>query len=178
VMASFKAEADGGVSLWIVNDRLAALSDTVVWGQGTFDGQALHEEALDVTVPANRARQILHIPPSALSGDDPARRYLYVRSACGLFPDNRHFFVAIKDLSRPAANLQVEKAAADGGVKVRVTSDRYAYFVKLTVPVDGTRFSDNYFDLTPGQVKGVRVWNALGQRLTPDDVTVSALPPV
>jgi len=178
VMASFKAEADGNVSLWLVNDTLADITDMVVWGEGTFDGRKLHEEELEITVPANSARRAAHIRASTLSSNDPARRYLYVRSARGLFPDNRHFFVEIKDLKRPPANLRVEKTATDDGVEVRVASDIYAYFVKLTVPMDGTRFSDNYFDLFPGQEKVIRVWNSLGQRLSPDEVMVSSLPPV
>jgi beta-mannosidase len=172
VMASFKAEADGSVSLWIVNDSLVAITDTIVWGHGTFDGRKLHEEELRITVPANSANLILRIPASTLSGDDPARRYLYTRSARGLFPDNRHFFVDIKGLKRLPASLCVEKAAtpqlrsgqADGCVEVRVASDVYAYFTKLTVPIEGTRFSDNYFDVFPGQEKVIRVWNTLGQR--------------
>jgi len=194
VMASFKAEADGSASLWLVNDTLAAVTDTIVWGHGTFDGQKLREEELEITVPANSAGLSLRIPASTLSGDDPARRYLYVRSARGLFPDNRHFFVDIKHLKRPPANLRVEKAVtlrqaqgrllrlrsgqAGDGVEVRVASDVYAYFVKLTVPIEGTRFSDNYFDLFPGRVKVVQVWNARGQRLAPDDVVVASLPTI
>ncbi len=192
VMASFKAETNDSVSLWIVNDTLAAITDTVVWGHGAFDDRKLHEEELEISVPANSVSHVAHIPASVLNSDDPARRYLYVRSARGLFPDNRHFFVDIKHLKRPPANLKVEKAAtlrqaqgrllrlrsgqADDGVEVRVGSDVYAYFVKLTVPTEGTRFSDNYFDLFPGQEKAIRVWNTLGQRLTVDDVAVSSLP--
>jgi beta-mannosidase len=178
VMASFKAEADGSVSLWLVNDTLSEVTDTIAWGQGTFDGQKLHEEELEITVPANSVSRIAHIPASALSSGDPACRYLYVRSARGLFPDNRHFFVDIKGLKRPPANLRVEKAATDDGVEVRVASDVYAYFVKLTVSIEGTRFSDNYFDFFPGQVKVVKVWNSLGQRLSPDDVAVASLPTI
>jgi beta-mannosidase len=150
----------------------------VVWGEGTFDGRKLHEEELEITVPANSARRVAHIRASTLRSNDPACRHLYVRSARGLFPDNRHFFVEIKDLKRPPANLRVEKTATDDGVEVRVASDVYAYFVKLTVPMDGTRFSDNYFDLFPGQEKVIRVWNSLGQQLSPDEVVVSPLPPV
>jgi len=178
VMASFKAEADGSISLWVVNGTLTAVSDVVVWGHGTFDGQTLHEQEIEVTVSANSASPILQIPAAALRGGEPARCYLYVRSARGLFPDNRHFFVEVKDLKRPPADLQVEKMATEEGVRVQIASEVYAYLVRLTVPVKGTRFSDNYFDLLPGQVKGVRVWNARGKRLSPDEVAVSCLPPV
>lgn len=177
VMASFKAEADGRLSLWIVNDRPADIVDTVLWGHGTFDGQTLHEEELKIALPANSVSCIAHIPAcrqaSVLSDGDAAQRYLYVQSGRGLFPDNRCFFVPIKDLKRPAVNLHVEKKRTDDGAEVCVSSDVYAYFVKLTAPIEGARFSDNYFDLFPGQVKVIRVWSTSAQRVTPDDVTLS-----
>ncbi len=174
VMASFKTEADGSISLWIVNDTLGDITDTVVWGHYTFDGQTLHEEELEITVPANSAGRITHIPASVLGDGDQAQRYLYVRSAHGLFPDNRHFFMPIKDLQRPMVNLQVEKTTTDSGIEMRVSSDVYAYFVKLTVPIAGTRFSDNYFDLFPKQMKVIKVWNRSDQRVPPDNITVSS----
>jgi hypothetical protein len=35
----------------------------------------------------------------------------------------------------------------------------YAYFVHLEVPDEATRFSDNYFDLEPGQERTISVTN-------------------
>jgi len=118
---------------------------------------------------------------------DPRREYLAVRSPSGLFPDNRHFFVEVKDLVRPKPDLRVEIAeGSDGKYKasprgqgsarrVRVTTDVYAYFVKLVVPVEGTRFSDNYFDLFPGQERVIEVWNEAGRRLEENYIEMSCL---
>jgi beta-mannosidase len=63
----------------------------------------------------------------------------------------------------------------NGKYQVRVATDTYAYFVKLVVPVEGTRFSDNYFDLLPGQERVVEVWNEAGRRLEENDIAVSCL---
>ena len=144
------------------------------------EGLTTRRDFLKGSMTATGAAVVLPslVPASVLGSGDQARRYLYVHSASRLFPANRLFFVEVKDLERPPASLRVEKAEAGAGIEVRVTTDAYAYFVKLTVPVEGSRFSDNYFDLFPGQEKVVRVWNALGLQLVPDDIAVSSLPPM
>ena len=60
-------------------------------------------------------------------------------------------------------------------IALGVATDTYAYFVKLVIPVEGTHFSDNYFDLFPGQERLIEVWNEAGRRLEPNDITVSCL---
>jgi beta-mannosidase len=111
-----------------------------------------------------------------LRTEDPRREYLAVRSSSGLFPDNRHFFVEVKNLERPKPNLKVAINEKDNGkYQVRVATDTYAYFVKLVVPVEGTRFSDNYFDLFPGQERVIEVWNRAGYLIEERDIEVSCL---
>ena len=175
VLASFKGEVDG-VSLWITNDTLEDFVDTVRVLHGGFSGQELHEDVLEARVPANASVKVRHLSFDELSIADPRREYLAVRSPSGLFPDNRHFFVEVKDLVRPKPGLRVKLAeGSDGKYKVRVTTDVYAYFVKLVVPIEGTRFSDNYFDLFPGQERVIEVWNEAGRRLEENDIEVSCL---
>ncbi|GAB4561620.1 MAG: glycoside hydrolase family 2 TIM barrel-domain containing protein [Anaerolineae bacterium] len=173
VMASFKQEVDGGYSLWIVNDTLRPVLDGVLWGVADFDGARLWEEALQVTVPANASMRVGYIPASRLPGD-PRRTYLFVRSRGGTFPDNREFRVEVKDLVRPRPALAVGMSQdSPDELTVRVSTDVYAFFVKLVVPIEGTRFSDNYFDIFPGEERTVRVWNEKGLAISPKDVEVS-----
>jgi hypothetical protein len=74
------------------------------------------------------------------------------------------------------AQLDVEINERDNGTyEVRVVTDTYAYFVKLTVPIESTWFSDNYFDLFPGQERGIEVWNEAGRRLEENDIAVGCL---
>ena len=178
VLASFKEEVDG-ISLWITNDILEDLVDTVRVLHGGFSGQELYEEVLEVRVPASASLKVRHFSFDELDIADPRREYLAVRSPSGLFPDNRHFFVEVRDLVRPKSDLKVEIAEGSDGkygkYEVRVATDTYAYFVKLVVPVEGTRFSDNYFDLFPGQERVIEVWNEAGRRLEENDIAVDCL---
>jgi len=175
ILASFKEEVDG-VSLWITNDTLEDFSDTVTVFQGDFSGRKLYEEILEVRVPANASLKVKHLSFVELRIEDPRREYLAVCSQSGRFYDNRHFFVEVKDLVRPKPDLKVEIAeGSDGKYEVGVTTDVYAYFVKLVVPIEGTKFSDNYFDLFPGQERVIEVWNEAGRRLEESDIAVGYL---
>lgn len=175
VMASFKREDDGGYSLWVVNDTLATVMDDVTWGVCTFEGTILRRETVRAAVPANSSQMLTRVAGHELPGD-PRRTFLFVRSGSGCFPDNREFRVEVKDLVRPQPSLTVGMSQDEiGRVTVRVSSDVYAYFVKLIVPIEGTRFSDNYFDIFPGEERMVQVWNAAGRSLSPAEIEVSCL---
>jgi len=175
ILASFKEEVDG-VSLWITNDTLEDFSDTVTVFHGDFSGRKLYEEMLEVRVPANASLKVKHFPFDELGVEDSRQEYLAVCSQSGRFCDNRHFFVEVKDLLRPKPDLKVGIAeGSDGKYEVRVATDVYAYFVKLVVPIEGTRFSDNYFDLFPGQERVIEVWNKADRRLAQNDIAVSCL---
>ncbi|MBU0703914.1 MAG: glycoside hydrolase family 2 protein, partial [Chloroflexi bacterium] len=155
VLASFKEEMDG-VSLWITNDTLADLLDTVALSHGDFSGRKLYEKVLEVRAPANASVKVWHLSFDELGIKNPQQEYLAVRSPSGAFPDNRHFFAEVKNLKRPKPNLTVKIAeGSDGKYKVRVATDTYAYFVKLVVPIEGTKFSDNYFDLPAGRAVSI-----------------------
>ncbi len=75
----------------------------------------------------------------------------------------------------PQANLAVEATSPGKHIEVRMKTDAYAYFVKVEVLIQGTRFSDYYFDLLPQQDRVIQVWNVVGNELTLNDVTVSCM---
>jgi beta-mannosidase len=83
-----------------------------------------------------------------------------VSSDHGRFPSNRHFFAAIKDLRRDSVEPAVDiTQTGEHELQVRLEAPAYAYFVHLEVPDEATRFSDNYFDLEPGQERTISVTN-------------------
>ncbi|MDQ4127420.1 MAG: glycoside hydrolase family 2 protein, partial [Actinomycetota bacterium] len=170
ILASFKILPDGGAELWITNDTLSAVTDTLVVRLGTFAGETLWEESLRVRVAANGNAPVGRWDADLVSGAPD--RYLSVRSARGSFPPNRHFFAAIKDLGREPAEPEIDfDPAGDHELRVRLRARGYAYFVHLEVPDEVTRFSDNFFDLEPGEERAIVVANAR-RHLTPGMVKV------
>ncbi|NDJ75990.1 MAG: glycoside hydrolase family 2 protein, partial [Chloroflexi bacterium] len=149
------------------------VSDKITVTQGTFDGVQRDQLTHTVHVPPNASMAVLRWDAGQL--DRGPDRYLSVHAANDLFPPNRHFFAAIKDLVREPQPLVVEMTQVDTQtLDVTLRADAaYAYFVHLIVPHEATRFSDNYFDLIPGEERSIRVSNAEVE-LKPDMVTVKA----
>jgi beta-mannosidase len=172
VLASFKQLEDGDVELWITNDALTEIQETVTVRLRTFAGDTVWEESLHALVAPGSSQPIRRWGKRE-SGGSPDR-YLSVRSANGTFRSNRHFFAAIKDLSRTPVQPEVEiTSAGDHELRVHLRSREYAYFVTLSVPDEVTRFSDNYFDLEPGESRMVVVTNTR-RILAPDMLKVSS----
>jgi beta-mannosidase len=158
VLASFKATPDGGLELWLTNDTLADVRDTATFRLGTFSGQVVSESVRELQVPAGASSAVWRWAPGELRGRPD--HYASVHSGSGAFPSNRHFFTPIKDLARQVA-APTMTVIPEGTSKLRVTlrapADRYVYFAHLTSPSESTSFSDNYFDLEPGETRDVSV---------------------
>ena len=87
-------------------------------------------------------------------------RYLSVSSDHDRFRSNRYFFGAIKDLRRDPFKPKVDITPIGAHeLSVRLEAPAYTYFVHLEVPDEATRFSDNYFDLEPGQQRTISITN-------------------
>ncbi len=172
VLASFKALPDGGVELWVTNERLSAFTDTVTVKLAAFDGETVWEKQQAIDVPANTSRVVWSFSPQEAAGS--AGRYLAVRSSADAFPANRHFFTPLKDLQRSPAEPIVEiNQTSPNELRVDLQGQPGAYdlLVHLLVPHESTRYSDNYFDLAPGEHRTVTVSNTV-KPLTPKSVKI------
>ncbi|MFN8634307.1 MAG: glycoside hydrolase family 2 protein [Chloroflexota bacterium] len=160
VLASFKSGDDGGVELWVTNDTDRAVEETATVKMGQFDGVPLWGEPVPIRVPAHTSQRVGRWDAERLEAGP--ERYLVVRSSADRFPTNRHFFAPIKDLKRTAAAPEMTVTAhGDGELQVTLQAppNSYLLLVHLLVPDEATRFSDNYLDLEPGEIRTVIVTN-------------------
>ncbi|HEV2662124.1 MAG TPA: glycoside hydrolase family 2 protein, partial [Ktedonobacteraceae bacterium] len=157
VLASFKALSDGAIELWITNDTLTEVSDTIVVQAGSFIHGTLWEEQQQISVPAGSSLPVWRREAKQLGGT--ADRYLAVRAQQQSFPANRHFFAAIKDRERPAPVEPAITITNNGASEllVHLRAPAYLFYVHLLVAGEGTRFSDNYFDLVAGESRAITV---------------------
>jgi beta-mannosidase len=170
ILASFKALPDGSVELWLTNDTVSDITDDVTVRLKTFEGTTIWEDNLRTGVPANSSRPVAHWDAGRASGAPD--RYLAVSSGHVRFPSNRHFFAPIKDLERDTVEPEVDTTpTGEHELQVRLEAPAYAYFVHLEVTDEATRFSDNYFDLEPGQQRNISVTNEK-RELQPENIKV------
>jgi beta-mannosidase len=76
------------------------------------------------------------------------------------------------DLRRtPAQPEATITSVGDHELQVHLRASEYAYFVHLTVPDETVGFSDNYFDLEPGERRTIVATNEQSN-LVPETMTV------
>jgi beta-mannosidase len=158
LLASFK-EVDGGVELWLTNDRQTAVSDTVTVTLGGFSGGVDWQQTREVSIWAGTSACVWRL--DEVHGG--AGQYLHVGSASNAFPSNRHFFVDIKDLQRRPVAPEVRFEQLDAHrihIQLRAPADGYVYFAHVASRYPTTRFSDNYVDLRPGEVRELEAVDA------------------
>jgi beta-mannosidase len=166
VLASIKALEDGAVELWITNDTLQEVREVVTIRSGSFAGEIDWEDRLPVQVARNTSVAVWSGDPDRIVARPD--RYLAVRSESERFPGNRHFFVAIKDLQRRIVAPEITiSSRSNDELAVQVQARAYLFYFHICMADERTRYSDNYFDLAPGERRTVSV-TIPGSRIEPD----------
>ena len=155
---------DSTLHIFIVNDRLAPVS-----GQLTVEVYTSAERRLTITrrvkVGANSSADVWQSPTAQLlSQADVSPEQAIIHAE--FLPDvagsrtysNNYILVYPKDLELQPAHLSV---AVDGN-SITVSADRYARGIYLSLDGDDAHhFSDNFFDLLPGQQRTVTLTTTL-----------------
>jgi beta-mannosidase len=170
VLASFKYASAGSLELWLTNDLLSAVTDSVTVRLGTFSGQTHWQQTRELSVQAGASACMWRWLPEQVAATP--EQYVSVRSAGSAFPANRYFFGELKDLVRrpTAPHMDVTRVSDhELRVQLRAPDTSYVYFANLTSPHESVRFSDNYVDLEPGETRQIMVADPLHE-LAPESL--------
>ena len=148
------SEEDGQIGVHVVSDLTARLTGVLEARLMDLGGAVLWEEERPVDVEPLSSSKLLAVEKARLvEGRAPGAVFLEAR----LLADgkeagsNTRFFAPPKDMALRKPAIAVDVAPADGGMRVRLSSDTLARHVRLAYDVDDGTFSDNYFDLLPGR---------------------------
>jgi beta-mannosidase len=173
-------EDNGNLRVYVVSDRRADAPMKLVVRLVDFEGKELWRHQQDVVAKANTSAVVWNTwKKDALRGADPARvvlvTELFEPTTSGTTSLSRNLFSFIKtrDLELPAPELQVAVEARPTGAAVRVTAKRFARAVYLSTKEGEGTFSENFFDLLPGESVTVD-WKAVPGAPVPDAARVSA----
>jgi beta-mannosidase len=151
-------EEEGALRFYVVSDLPVPVDGRLEVRLTDFEGGELYAKSMDVTVVPLESRVYDAIPIDALlDGADLQRVFLSSRLTAGeaVLSSDVHLFAPLKDLALPDPEIEIEWTPAEGGARIAVRSSKFAKDVYLSIPgVDG-RFSDNFFDLLPGEAKAV-----------------------
>lgn len=165
------AEEGTDADLFVTNDTLRSINCKIEWKLRLNTSVVVQEGAIEATVNQLSAQNFQHLSFQDILTDEKMRNtylecILYVdeeehSSTTVLFTKPKHF-----EFLNPKLSLEV----ADQGENfvVSVESDAFTKYVELELNVDGV-FSDNYFDLSAGDVKVITIKKeSLSELLTID----------
>ncbi|WP_420871923.1 beta-mannosidase [Cohnella rhizosphaerae] len=178
LLLSFK-EDEGRISVWMTNDSYEEYEDAITVGARNCFGHPVYEQTFEIRVAPNSSARIVAFSPEEvewrLGVINKRSHFMFARSARDDVYDNHFFFAEQKELRFSPCRLQVSYEERPEGMLVAIETDTFARFVKLECPIDHTMFSDNYFNLLPGERRTVLATNRKGAAFAPGDISVGAL---
>jgi len=144
----------------IINDKLTEIKAQLVLRVVDFDGKEIWKEGKEVTIPANSSNTFFGTKTADLLKNVQANKQLLVVELIennAVISSNTLYFKPIKDVLLPKPEVKFEINATDGGFEISLTTDKLAKNLYMTIGDEEGFFSDNYFDLLPGQAIKVKL---------------------
>ncbi len=159
---------DGTLRVYAVSDRRTDLPAHLTLRLVDLDGGGERWRfERDVTVKALTSEpQFSAGKPDILKGVDPSHVVLVAELTAGGVSVSRNlfYFRKTRDLALPSPELAIAVTPHRIGATVKVTARRFARAVWLSTPDGEGVFSDNFFDLLPGETATVEWTPAPGAR--------------
>ncbi len=151
---------------YIVSDRLEPVAATLEIVVLDFSGKEISRRTQTVTVAANTAGLHLTLTKEQLAhGQDDARLVLISRlkDEKGIVAENLNYFRLPKDLKLSPPEIATKITRSKGGYSIELSCRSLAQSVMLSCGDDEGFFSDNYFDLLPGETKRIEYKTSLDE---------------
>ena len=160
------------LNIYVMSDKLEADKDvTLQLRLMDFDGKVLKKKEIKGEVPAN-ASTLYHKEKYEGMTPNPRNTFLLMtlKNKKGeVLSEETFYFNFAKDQDLPKADIRYKVKQMDGKCEITLSSKQLARDVFIEIPkqsdsnsltvssLQGARFSDNFFDLLPGQTKKVVV---------------------
>ncbi len=144
--------------VFALNDHLNPVSAKLTLQLLDFEGTLLEQWNDTITMPPGSSQKILMLSKEELSAYDPATTLLHASLHIGdsLVTEKVRYRTVFKALELPEPELQYEVLEKENVFEVVLRTKHLAKDVYLASRSSGN-FSDNYFDLLPGQSKTVTI---------------------
>jgi len=140
----------------VINDRLTEINATLKLKIIDFDGKILWEKSSEITIPSNASTNYFEANKTGLlkdAGNLPANSVL----VCELVENetviskNSFYFMPYKALQVVKPEVTWQVARSGEGFDITIKTNKLAKNVYLQIADEEGFFSDNYFDILPGE---------------------------
>ena len=122
-----------------------------------FNGKTLGKKELEGDIPANSST-LFHKEPYADWAKNPQNSFLLMtlKDRKGeVLSEEIYYFSYPKDQELPETKISYKVKQQDGKCEVTLSAKQLARDIFVEIPYQGSRFTDNFFDLLPGQTKKI-----------------------
>lgn len=150
---------DGDLSFYVVSDSLADVPAELDLRVVDFNGRQIYSKSIPTTVKADTSCVYATINEDELTANaDKSDIILIEQLQAGgkILAENTYIFEDLKNLELEKPDIKISAEADPDGYELKLTADRYAKNVYLSIDNASGSFTDNYFDLIPGRTKEVR----------------------
>ena len=161
--------------VYVLSDCLKAEKVTLQLEWTDFQGKIHRRQQVEGMLPVN-ASEVFYEEDwqKAFAACDTTASYLRMtlkgKQSRKVLSDEVYYPVYPKYQHLPQAKISCKKVLKDGTCELTLKSSQLARDVFIEIPVQGVRFSDNFFDLLPGVTKKVTVTSVDGSPV--EDFTV------
>lgn len=170
-------EKDGQFKVFAVNDLRSEINGELMVRVMNFEGEEVYRQKTDVTVPANASTVVFEEEVNNLVGDAETHSLVVaveLISGGQVVADNLLYFHRPKELNLPDVQVDLSARKTETGYQITLSSEHLAKNVFLDTPDGEGFFTDNFFDLLPGESKVVEL--ETGETLDPEeDISITTL---
>jgi beta-mannosidase len=148
------------LDLYVISDLLESLDGKLKLTVLDFEGKVVNEEAIDITVGANTSTFIQSLDIKNLVGkaskSDVVVNVKLIKGS-ELLTTNNFYLVKPKEQTLPEVHFSTSVVEKDGKQILEISTDKLARDIYLNIPDQEVFFSDNYFDLLPGEKHKIEI---------------------
>jgi len=149
---------DNELKVYGINDLPEKVPAILRLNLARFDGESLWNRPVNVVLPANSAALIYSMSFSKLPVKYSENElFMSAILAKGLTTLDREilFFTSPKMLKLPDPEIKTRVSDKGDHLVIEISSDKFCKSLMLSSEDDEARFSDNFFDLLPGEVRRI-----------------------
>ncbi|TRX70215.1 glycoside hydrolase family 2 protein [Carboxylicivirga sp. M1479] len=158
VMVSTQTNNDK-LDIYVVSDRIEESTGTLSIIVNDFTGQRIWSEELEVAIPVNTSEVLVSPLISKLLANHQENELVVnvvLRDDEMVLAQNEHYFVAPKDLNLKNVDVAYTlERLNDTELKIKLSTDYLAKDLCLSFSNLDGHFSNNYFDLLPGNQREI-----------------------
>jgi beta-mannosidase len=145
---------DEKLKVAVVNDKLESIEAVLNLRLMDFSGNVAWNKESSITIPANSSTDFFEVDKSEFLVGMDSKSLVFV---CGLekggnvVSKNTIYFKPFKELVVPAPNVEYTVSKSGSGYDIALRTDKLAKNIYLQIEDEEGFFSDNYFDLLPGE---------------------------